>query len=256
MLGSTILIRSAKFFIVLLLILIISSSMQVFSAYRQEYSIGREGNLYILDIDINIYRIGNYGVISIYMKSDGVYAYGITVLKDPDKEALSMYLMLGAQDEWYDLGEAAGPNIRFRLFIDVNSSKAVVIYNSCSLREYNLSYIPRLKKLYVSSFNITGRSANYPGFAVNSLKVYVLNSTINDLKNYYCEPNLDLIINKIVGNFTIINITSTAATSTTTSEGGSWPGPWYLLLIIPAFILVLVLFLFKRSSHEYRSPGP
>ncbi|ABN70585.1 hypothetical protein Smar_1496 [Staphylothermus marinus F1] len=241
--------------LVFILLLIISQSTHVFSAYREEYSIKEQGNLYFLDVNINIYRIGNYGVISIYLKPDGVYAYGITVLKDPDKEAYSMYLMLGTQNEWYYLGDSDEPNLKFRLFIDVNISRAVVVYDNCSIREYNLSYIPKLKELYVSSFNITGKQADYPRFIINSLKAGVLNTSINDLKDYYCIPDINTILNKSTGTPVIITATNTTTqnSNTTNTVTGKKPSlnTWVLPTIIALTLaFLIIIYFYKKKGYS------
>ncbi|WP_245521816.1 hypothetical protein [Staphylothermus hellenicus] len=239
----------------LILLLIFSQSIHVFSAYREEYPVKGQGNLYLLDVDINIYRIGNYGVISIYLKPDGVYAYGITVLKDPDREAYSLYLMLGTQNEWYYLGDSDEPNLKFRLFIDVNSSRAVVVYDNCLIREYNLSHIPKLKKLYVSSFNITGRQADYPRFIINSLKASVLNISINNLGEYYCTPDISTLLNKSTGTPAIISVTNTTRqtinTTTTSIERKPILNTWYILIIIVLILAFpIITYFYKKKRYD------
>ncbi len=151
----------------------------VSAAYRREYSLKGRGTLYVMDLVLIIEDISNYGVISIYLRPDGVYAYGLTIMKDPDEEYPHMYLMLGAQDKWFNLGFLRGDAINMRLVVDLNSSQAVLFYNN-SFRKYNISSVKNFEELYISSFNITGRASDYPRMNIRELKVWIANYTLNN----------------------------------------------------------------------------
>lgn len=182
---------SYRFGIVFLIILIIISSIVVYSAYREKYSLDVKGYTYILDLKIDIISLKDYGVISIYLASEGGFAYGITVLKDPDEKYPHLYVMAGDQGKWFDAGYINISVLRFRIIFDRNTSKTVFIsysYNST----FNLDFTPMIKKLYISVFNITGRRADYPSIYIDFIRVYVYNESLNELNNTIYDLNKTL----------------------------------------------------------------
>ncbi len=157
--------------------------IMVESAFRKQYDIEVKGNTYILDLYMVLEKLDEYGVVSIYLMPEGGYAYGLTILKDPDEPSPHIYLMLGLQHQWFDLGLLNTTMIRFRLIIDRNSSKALLVMQDSSRVYSNLSKIPVLEKLHISDFNITGRDKDYPSIYISFLHVYVSNKTIDELED-------------------------------------------------------------------------
>jgi hypothetical protein len=229
------------------------------SAYRWSYRINGRGSMYILESNITIEKIGNYGVIAEYLKPEGVYAYGVVIMKDPDSKYPDIYVVLGTQDHWFHLGILKDPSFNYRLFIDLNRSRAIIVYDNCSMREYGIQGHPLIKTLYLSIFNITGRASDYPKVIINS-RVFVLNTSLEAFNNSYCLPNLEKYLVEKGLNY---NVTETyypeKITPQTTSISSrvisyyNLYGLYMLLLIIliviVAAIVVIVVIVSTRSRH-------
>lgn len=171
----------------IIIIIIFFSTMLLFiqipivhSAYRESIPIPVKGNLYILDVDMNIRFINDYGVVTIYFKPAGGYGYGFIVMKDPDEDSPHIYLMVGSQSNWCDLGSQNSSSIKFRLFIDYNLSKIVYLFNNYT-RVYDLDFVPRIEYMYLSLFNLISRSSDYPRIYINYMRIYVLNNTLDNI---------------------------------------------------------------------------
>ncbi len=244
----------------LLIIALILSSIPVKTAYRRTYSLKASGKTYILDLRIILENIGDYGVISIYLRPEGTYAYGFTLLKDPDEKYPHLYLMLGLQDKWFDLGLWNKTYIRLRLVIDTNSSKALLVLFEQGSREYNLTYVPKLKQLYLSVFNITGRNADYPSIYISKLKVIVTNNTLNDIINVVKDLNREVngttgFLLKNYGIGLLVETTTPNFPRITGLAGDLW---FYILVGIIIIVAgsIVVIYIITKLGEEKGSPGP
>jgi hypothetical protein len=254
--------------LILLLTLVLLTQM-VFpvthSAYRWGYRINGKGSMYILESNITIENIGNYGVIAEYLRPEGVYAYGIMIAKDPDKEYPDIYVILGTQDHFFHLGVLKNMSFNYKLFIDLNKSKAILVYSNCSTREYKIQGHPLIKALYLSIFNITGRTSDYPRVSINS-RIFVLNASIEIFNNNYCISNLRkyFIWKGLSYNITEIyypkKITpqTTSISSKVSSKVTSYYGLhnlYMLLLIILTVIIAAIVIIVLIRSRRMQTYG-
>lgn len=170
-----------KYIVLTLIILLVTIyTPTVDSAYRESIPIPVKGNLYILDLDMNITSIDDYSVVAIYFKPTGGYGYGFIVMKDPDENNPRVYLIVGNQSSWYDAGLLNNTEVKFRVAIDYNSSKIVFLFNNAT-KSFIQSFIPRVESLYLSLFSIKSRVADYPEVFIKYMRVYVLNNTIDQI---------------------------------------------------------------------------
>ncbi|MET1160802.1 MAG: hypothetical protein ABWW65_07570 [Thermoprotei archaeon] len=282
--------RIDTYTILAVLLAIVLAGVVGYTAYREEYRFYEKGTLYVLDAYMSINYIGDYGVISAYLKPEGVYGYGFTLLKDPDEPLPHLYVMLGTQNEWYSLGLLNDSTIRFRLVIDTTTKYALVIYRTSpdnyTSREYRLSEIPSLKSLYLAVFNITGRSHEYPVVRISYIHVFVSNKTLEEVEQEVRNMTLTDLPGSLalsVENLSIGIATSTTRTTTetietiTTARSTTTPQTeiatsspeiepiepvvttettYVVYIVIGATITLLVIvFLLKRRA-ERGSPGP
>jgi len=244
---------------VLSLTILIFLSTPVYSAYRKNYEVEVKGNTYILDLKLNIINIGDYGVVSIYLAPEGGYAYGLTILKDPDEKHPHMYVMVGGQKDWFDAGLLNTTVIRFRLIYDYNSSKAVIISYNYN-HTFNLSFTPFIKRLYVSVFNLTSRAADYPSIYIEFLKVYVYNETIDKLNKTVYELNKELKGTPVLELRDYgINYQPIMGTNAVSTESNGFDNFILLVMIVAivAISLVLIILIVNYMGKTRRgSPGP
>jgi len=257
--------------VIILFLIVLSTASSTYAVYRKTYPITRSGSLYIIELNITINKIGDYGVFTTYIKPEGVYAYGIIMMKNPNDKYPVAYIMAGTQNNWYYYGEISSKKLYLRIFIDFNSSKILVVDKDCIKREYKINYKPMIKYLYISNFNITGKKYPQPDIDIDQLRVYVSNRTINNLSNNICAPELGLgtlVINishtptKTTTTSLTTTQTPTGTTSTTTQQTTTKTitSPQkmkenmifliFLMTLIGAIIIGLLLI------HRKRSPGP
>jgi len=173
-------LRAVGLTLLILTLLLLSTAHAVSAPFRRDYSIEVSGNLYILDLEIRVRELGDYGVISIYLAPEGVYAYGVTVLKHPDEPKPHIYVMVGGQAMWFDAGFLEEDTLRFRIAVDRNLSRALAITPWFS-RTYDLDFTPSIKRLSINVFNVTEREAPAPSLLVVFARVFVLNNTLTEL---------------------------------------------------------------------------
>ncbi len=255
----------------ILFLILLSTTSSTYAVFRKTYPITRSGSLYVIELNITINKIGDYGVFTTYIKPEGVYAYGIIMMKNPNDKYPVAYVMAGTQNEWYYYGEITSGKLYLRILIDFNSSKILVVDQNCVKKEYKINYRPIIKYLYISSFNITGKKYPQPDIEIEQLRVYVSNKTINDLSNNTCAPELSLgtpviIISHTPTATTIFTTTTQPYTETTTTTRQTTTSTTIhspqlgienmffivLLVLLMGVILVGLLLLI----HEKRSPGP
>ena len=174
------------------------------------------GNNTLLTIVFKPLSIGSYGYASVYLTYNGVYAYGVILLKPPGKPS-EIYVMAGDQNHWY------GPIIKDNLVGHTITVKILVIQNNTlyynidgSTGKCNLTYLPPLTTLHIVAGNITGRASPSPEIVFNKIAVYVTNNTLSG-------KTIDDIIIKglipatmILALNTTYTITHTTTTTTTT----------------------------------------
>ena len=255
--------------LILILLFISTQSLIVSSAYRRNYEIPVKGNVYVLDVKLMIENIGDYGVISVYLAPEGGYAYGFTILKDPDENFSRVYIMAGSQNKWFDAGILNYDIIRLRLVVDKNSSKMIVLSYSYN-NTFSLNFTPTIKRLYISVFNITSRASDYPSVYIEFLKIYVANTTLDKLNNtllYNLNSSLDNIaslkraitIEKQGINYTV-NTESSVETGIEPNIGESVELDYLLIatIVFIAVILFLIVLLILNYMGKIKkgSPGP
>jgi len=174
--------KDIKFAIALTVLALALASVQSYSFFRHEYALTARGSTYVLDVLVSINYIGNYGVVSVYLKPEGVYAYGFTILKDPDEPKPHLYLMLGPQNAWYDMGLLNESTIRMRLAIDSSNNTALIVADD-KVQHYTLQYAPSITSLYLSVFNITGSEASYPQIDIEFIRIYATNSSLGEIED-------------------------------------------------------------------------
>lgn len=236
--------------------------------YNETYNINVSGSSYFLVVLIDVREIRDYGVFAVYMAPRGIYAYGLLILKDPDEEKPRLYLMLGTQDKWYDLGYLENRDIYFVLGVDFTENKSAVILSD-TLKWYNLSENAiRPNRVIVSYTNITGRKGPIPDIVIRRLEVYVANKTVRQLIHIFVNktspinsPHLILVVDT---NPIIPPTTTTATakiekmTNTPTKETTALPSTMtgcsfaFLLALIGAFILVIIIFLLFVNMYRTR----
>ncbi len=231
------------------------------SAYRVSYPLKHpRGTLYMLYFRGVIERFGDYGVFTAYLKPDGIYAYGIILLKDPGEDGIHAYLMAGTQDKWIDLGLLKSRNITLIILVDPYGKIMLARLNNETSR-INLTETSSIDELYIAALNITGRNMDYPIVNISRLLVYTANNT---LKKY---PGLILDdpykIAEVMEMAPVLNITEetrvpqTTGTTRTTPRGEGLPG--YLVLtavsiLVAAAALIAAYFIYR--SERTGSPGP
>lgn len=252
--------------LVILVLLFVTVSAS--ASYNETYNINMSGDSYFLVVSIDVREIRDYGVFAVYMAPMGIYAYGLLVLKDPDEEKPHLYLMLGTQDKWYDLGYLDNRNIYFALGVDFTENKSAVILDN-TLKWYNLSENAiRPNRVIVSYTNITGRKSPIPDIVIRKLEVYVANKTVRQLIHIFVNktspinsPHLFLAVD----TDPIIPLTTTTATSTiekttntSTKEATALPSTMtdysfaFLLALIGVFILVIIIFVLLVNTNRTR----
>ncbi len=260
--------------IIMLLLVLIAPASSI-AAYRKSYRFEESYSAYILVFNAVIVKFGNYGVFTIYLKPDGIYAYGLALMKDPDEECIHAYLLAGAQDRWFDLGFASSSNISFTMVLDTVNKFLIARFNNHSI-QVNLSFSPLILELYTASLNITGRSSDYP--LLNITRLYVFAGNIPIAK--YPGLRLDKPVYTAwkLGLKTLLNIThretileqSPTQTPNPKSRGGRTPGYTGLILylILPAVITILsitlIIYILYQRKQKYGarellgagSPGP
>ena len=207
----------------------------------------------------------DYGVFTTYIKPEGVYAYGIMIIKDPNYEHPIAYIMAGAQNQWFHYTNITDNRLYLRIFIDFNSSKILVIDEDCKTKEYKINDKPMIKQLYIASFNVTGKTHPQPDISINKLRLYVSNHTINELINNICAPKLGLgkpvldishtqteTTTTTTSQTSTETTTTTQKTTTTTSIQQTIPNEFFLAILVIGVILIGVLLLTRKK----RSPGP
>ncbi len=252
--------RYSTYLPIIVIVFILSSVYVAYSAYREVYDLRYTGSLYVLDLNITLEEINNYGVVSMYLRPHGVYAYGVSILKDPDEDKPHLYLMIGPQDKWYDLG-LIGYNLSLRIVFDLNSSKAVVYYNGQILR-YKLSSIRGVNKLYIASFNITGRMYEYPRISLNRVVVWSANYTLNDtlIEKIGSTANLSNIGFReslfIGGEETVIKTSISTSTTPYNPPSKGWSGVNWIAIsatAIAAVVFLITLYIYSRGRQVPRS---
>jgi len=258
--------------VIILFLIVLSTASSTYAVYRKTYPITRSGSLYVIELNITINKIGDYGVFTTYIKPEGVYAYGIIMMKNPNDKYPVAYIMAGTQNNWYYYREISSKKLYLRIFIDFNSSKILVVDRNCIKREYKINYKPMIKYLYISNFNITGKKYPQPDIDINQLRVYVSNKTINNISNNICAPELGLgtlVINishtptktTTTSSTTTQSPTETTSTSTQQTTTKTITSPQkvkenmiFLIFLIPLIGAIIIGLLLL--THKKRSPGP
>ncbi len=255
----------------LIILLVLITAITTSATYNEVYRINASGESYFLRVQIDVKEIGDYGVFAVYMTPQGVYAYGLLVLKDPDEEKPHLYLMLGTQDKWYDLGYLKTNSIYFVLGVDFTENKSAVILDD-TIKWYNLTKDAiKPSQIMVSYTNITGRRSPVPDIVIERLEVFVSNKTVEQLINIFANksssinsPYLVLAVNTnpikppttttsttttTTRTTTQMKETTTLFTSATSTEANHRFA--FMLALIGAVILVIMTF-FLLLINTYR----
>ncbi|MEM0380299.1 MAG: hypothetical protein QW607_10200 [Desulfurococcaceae archaeon] len=242
--------NTAYFFLLIMIVLIQLPLLK--TAYREELFIPVKGNLYVLDMNITVRSMNDYGVFGFYLKPTGGYSYGFIVMKDPDEDKARVYLMAGNQSQWFEIGYLNESTITFRLFIDYNTSKAIYIFNNIS-RVFELDFLPRIEYFYLTSFNIQGRAFDYPELFINYFNIFVLNKSIEEINVNAIDIEKELGVKPVTGARLVSIPSQTLQTETMENV---YTFPLYsliivLIIIVSAAIIISTIFIIKRKS-----PGP
>lgn len=153
-----------------------------FSAFRTILDIDFYASTYVIEVYLDVEHIDDYGVVSIHATTNGVYAYGFLILKDPGEEEPHLYIIAGLQNETFDASLLKDRVFRARLALSIVEGLVMVSINDRVLRIR--SKIPEigLKKVYLSVFNATGREYDYPSIYIHSVKIYGCNQTLESLQ--------------------------------------------------------------------------
>ncbi len=257
--GVLVLQRHGLLVAVTLLILIGMIYAPANAAYRKGVSLGKPAKNYLMILSVNISSFGNYGFMSVYLKPDGVYGYGLTVLKDPDEDSLHAYLMAGTQKNWYDLGFVENRSFTFIIFLSLENNTLYYYWDN-STHKLNLSFTPTIEELYISVGNVTGRSSTYPSLVFEKLLVYSTNNTLREEISSLEDPekiaedlNMTLIVN--LSETTPVNtVTSNPTTITTITVNRGVPD--ILFYVMATALIMMAVLLILIGLQKKRSPGP
>ncbi len=250
-------IRAAAIIILLVILSVPATSI---AAYRKSYKFGESYSAYILVFNATIMEFGDYGVFTIYLKPDGIYAYGLALMKDPDEENIHAYLLAGAQDRWLDLGFLSSSNLSFTMVLDTVNKFLIARFNNHSIR-VNLSFSPLILELYTASLNLTDRSSDYPILNITTLYVFAGNIPIAKYpglrldKPVYTARRLGLkTLLNISRRETILEQSPAQTTIPQSPQGWSTsPANPFLYVLIPAIITIIsialiLIVIYKRKQ--------
>jgi len=242
---------------ILIIVLVLNASINE-SAFRKTYDIQPEGKIYILEFEASILTIGDYGVFSIFLSSDGGFTYGVTILKHPDEETTHLYIMAGSQDQWYDGGLFNLDNIKFRIILNFENN-TMLVYSNIYNGIFNLTYTPLIKKLYISVFNVTSRKADHPHINIRELKVYVLNNTIVNttmLKDLSIDLGREYRDNIVLNQTNIDTYPPLIIEEERREPAGYETAVYAILALITIIVVVWIIYRKSWSSKSGGSPGP
>ena len=243
-------------FIVLITISILASFPLVDSAYRKAFKIEEVGRTYILDFNFIVEDIGDYGVITVYMRPDGGYAYGLAIMKDPDEPKPHIYLIMGLQHQWYDLGLLNTSFVRGRIVVDTNSTLARVILPNYN-KTFNLSYIPKPNTLYIALFNSTSREEDYPEIYIDHINVYVVNESLDQIKGLIGDLSSELTLTPTL-NISQETMITTPSLKTYSPIIDATDVLWTLILtsLIILGLSIAAIIVIVNKFKTKTSPGP
>lgn len=161
----------------------------IYSAYRTVLSFNIYALIYVLEINLSVEHIDNYGVISIHATSEGVYAYGFLILKDPDNEKPILYAYAGLQNETFYISELDENTFQARLVIPINEGGLLLVHGESIIELRTRRPRIGLNKIYLSVFNVTGREYDYPSIFIHSIKIYACNQSIDSIYEALVDLN-------------------------------------------------------------------
>lgn len=149
------------------------------------------GLIVVLEVKLVELNIRDYGVVSIYMTPTGAYAYGFTLLKNPDEERPHIYIHAGLQNETFDGGYLYTDFFKARIAVLMKLNETVATYTTGSdVKKFSLKtpvLFEKISRVVVASINVTGREADYPSLKIEYVKVTAIDT--------HSEEVLDMLIN-------------------------------------------------------------
>ena len=244
--------------------------------YNETRRLSTIGNNTLLTVAFTVKNIGNYGYASIYLTYNGVYAYGLIILKAPDKNP-EIYVMAGDQNHWL------GPIRDVRIGEDITAyililENKTLLYNvGGKTGRYNLVYLPPLTTLHLVVGNVTGRTSTAPRIVFKKIAVYVTNSSLSGReilavisqgippKSMIVAVNISFIPATITTSTAtpaptiitppILNTTTTRSITTTSSSSHpEWLGQQSLAVVITVIVLITItMFLLRKKISAERN---
>jgi len=208
--------------IMLLLLLVFTTGSDVLlhsMLYHETRRLYTIGNNTLLTTVFTVKYIGNYGYASIYLTYNGVYAYGLIILKAPDKNP-KIYIMAGDQNHWIGpiTDVRVGEEIAAYILILENKT---LLYNINGITgKYDLVYLPPLTTLHLVVGNVTGRASMAPKIIFDKIVIYVTNSSLSgkDIRRTLLHGSpirsMAIGLNMSFTPTTITKLTTTTASTT------------------------------------------
>ncbi len=238
--------------------------------YNETRRLSTIGNNTLLTVAFTVKDIGDYGYASIYLTYNGVYAYGLIILKAPDKNP-EIYVMAGDQNHW--LGPVRyvriGEDITAYILILENNT---LLYNiGGKTGKHDLVYLPPLTTLHLVVGNVTGRTSTAPKIVFNKIVVYVTNSSLSgrEISAMLSQgiPPKSMIVAVNISFTPVTTTTSTATptptitpppilntsttqsiTTTSSSSQPEWLGQQSLAVVITVIVLITITMILLRKK--------
>ncbi len=244
--------------------------------YNETRRLSTIGNNTLLTVAFTVKNIGNYGYASIYLTYNGVYAYGLIILKAPDKNP-EIYVMAGDQNHW--LGPIRDVHIGedITAYILILENKTLLYNIGGKTGRYNLVYLPPLTTLHLVVGNVTGRTSTAPRIVFKKIAVYITNSSLSGReilavisqgippKSMIVAANISFIPATITTSTAtpaptittppILNTTTTRSITTTSSSSHpEWLGQQSLAVVITVIVLITItMFLLRKKISAERN---
>ncbi|MEM1554975.1 MAG: hypothetical protein QXM54_00345 [Desulfurococcaceae archaeon] len=218
---------------------------QIYSAFRTVFDIHFYASTYVIEVELVLKYIDNYGVVSIHASTNGVYAYGFLILKDPDEEEPHLYIYAGLQNETFNASLLKDKVFRARLAVSIEEDLVMVFLNQQVYRLHSRTPKYGLKKIYLSVFNATGREYDYPSIYISSIRIYGCNQTVESLYSVLID------FDKSIPCYTV-SLVEDKAINIYEFRNRNVNTVFYLIvgLIVPTITTTLAVYvIFKKRRH-------
>lgn len=243
--------------------------------YHEARRLSTIGNNTLLAVEFTVKDIGNYGYASIYLTYNGVYAYGLIILKAPGKNT-EIYVMAGDQNHWHGPVRDARIGEDITAYILILKNKTLLYNIGGKTGKYDLVYLPPLTTLHLVMGNITGRTSTAPKIIFKKIVVYVTNSSLPGReiratlshgippKSMIVALNISFIpmtttTSTVTPTPTIapppkLNTTTTQSTTTSSSPRQEWLGQQFLAVLATIIVIsAITVFLLRKKIITTRN---